>query len=229
MAPALPKRLFVRWSGVVLLSFRGAGASNGTRGVISIGHTGSAYSNALEYVTIASEGNATDFGDLVDDANINATGVSNTTIGLFTGSGQNTGDNGAKIDAITIASTGNATDFGDRSVAVYNVGAVSNSTRGVFAGGSLVNGTLQNVMDYVTFSSAGNATDFGDLTTSRRSVGGGMSNSTRGVFAQRSNSVSNNVMDYITIASTGNATDFGDQIGLHTNGYGDSNGHGGIA
>ena len=207
----------------------GGGVSNGTRGVISIGHTGSAFSNALEYVTIASEGNATDFGDLVDDANTNATGVSNTTIGLFTGSGYNTGDNGAKIDAITIASTGNATDFGDRSIAAYNVGAVSNSTRGVFAGGSLVNGTLQNVMDYVTFSSAGNATDFGDLTTSRRSVGGGMSNSTRGVFAQRSNSVSNNVMDYITIASVGNATDFGDQIGLHTNGYGDSNGHGGIA
>jgi len=129
-------------------------------------------------VTIASEGNATDFGDLVDDANINATGVSNTTIGLFTGSGSNTGDNGAKIDAITIASTGNATDFGDRSIAAYNVGAVSNSTRGV--------------------------------------------------FAQWSDSVSNNVMDYITIASTGNATDFGDQIGLHTNGYGDSNGHGGI-
>ena len=56
-----------------------------------------------------------------------------------------------------------------------------------------------------------------------------MSNSTRGVFAQWSDSVSNNVMDYITIASVGNATDFGDQIGLHTNGYGDSNGHGGIA
>ena len=84
-------------------------------------------------------------------------------------------------------------------------------------------------MDYVTFSSAGNATDFGDLSTARRSLGGGMSNSTRGVFAQWSDSVSNNVMDYITIASVGNATDFGDQIGLHTNGYGDSNGHGGIA
>ena len=207
----------------------GGGVSNGTRGVISIGHTGSAFSNALEYVTIASEGNATDFGDLVDDANTNATGVSNTTIGLFTGSGYNTGDNGAKIDAITIASTGNATDFGDRSIAAYSVGAVSNSTRGVFAGGSLVNGTAQNVMDYVTFSSAGNATDFGDLSTARRSLGGGMSNSTRGVFAQWSDSVSNNVMDYITIASVGNATDFGDQIGLHTNGYGDSNGHGGIA
>ena len=207
----------------------GGGVSNGTRGVISIGHTGSAYSNALEYVTIASEGNATDFGDLVDDANVNATGVSNTTIGLFTGSGSNTGTYGAHIDAITIASTGNATDFGERLDNAYNVGAVSNSTRGVFAGGSQADGTLLNVMDYVTFSSAGNATDFGDLTTSRRSVGGGMSNSTRGVFAQWSDSVSNNVMDYITIASVGNATDFGDQIGLHTNGYGDSNGHGGIA
>ena len=67
------------------------------------------------------------------------------------------------------------------------------------------------------------------LLPARRSLGGGMSNSTRGVFAQWSDSVSNNVMDYITIASVGNATDFGDQIGLHTNGYGDSNGHGGIA
>ena len=56
-----------------------------------------------------------------------------------------------------------------------------------------------------------------------------MSNKTRGVFSQWSISSSANVIDYITIASTGNATDFGDQIGLHRNGYSDSNGHGGIA
>jgi len=71
------------------------------------------------------------------------------------------------IDYITIATTGNATNFGNLTVARNYAGGLSNSTRGVFAGGG-----TRNVMDYITIDTTGNASDFGDLTTNRTYMGG---------------------------------------------------------
>ena len=64
----------------------------------------------MDYITMASEGNATDFGNLSAAACFSA-GTSNKIRGLV-----NIGDTGSvvnTIDYITIATTGNATDFGD--------------------------------------------------------------------------------------------------------------------
>ena len=61
-------------------------------------------------VTIASAGNATDFGDLTV-ARWALAGMSNSTRGAFAG-GAVPGDKD-EIDFITIASTGDAADFGD--------------------------------------------------------------------------------------------------------------------
>ena len=70
--------------------------------------------NVMEYLTIASIGNSTDFGDLSTiRANVGA--VSTSTRGVCGGGRgpafQNT------IEYITIASTGDATDFGDLTAA----------------------------------------------------------------------------------------------------------------
>ena len=72
----------------------------------------------MDYVTIGSAGNATDFGDLSVVRN-HADGASSNTRGLFMG-GYNTSESSTSsrlntIDYITIASTGNASDFGDLS------------------------------------------------------------------------------------------------------------------
>jgi len=90
-----------------------ASLSSSTRGVIGGSYTspGSApYYQNLDYITIASTGNASDFGDATT-AFTAGMGTSGSTKGLFalgfTGSTVNT------IDQITIASTGNASDFGD--------------------------------------------------------------------------------------------------------------------
>ena len=69
-------------------------------------------SNIIQYLTIATTGNAADFGDLTV-ARINMASCGSSTRGLWAG-GQNPSYNNT-IDYSTIATTGNATDFGDMS------------------------------------------------------------------------------------------------------------------
>ena len=134
--------------------------ANDTRGVFAGGWTGSAASNIIEYVTIATTSNTTDFGDLTI-ASKEGGGCSSRTRGIFA-HGENAAESVVNsIDYITIDTTGNATDFGDLTVARGLVGsACSNNTRGVF--GSDADDTL----DYITIASTGNATDYGNLTSS---------------------------------------------------------------
>lgn len=154
--------------------------------------------NEIDYITISSAGNATDFGDLTV-ARYGPGGASNGPRGVFAG-GQ--ASPATIIDYITFATTGNATDFGDllSGNVTYTVGSCSDGIYGVFASGS----SSFNTIEYITIATTGNALDFGDLTVARASASG-TSNGTRGVFGG-----GGNVIDYITIASPGNAVDFGD-------------------
>jgi hypothetical protein len=76
-------------------------------------------------VTIASTGNATDFGDLIS-AFGGCAGCSSATRGLVGGGGPSN-----VIQYVTIASTGNATDFGDLVVSTEVLGACSGSHGGL--------------------------------------------------------------------------------------------------
>ena len=138
-----------------------AGFASTTRGCIAGGMDASSGTlrNQIDYITIGSTGNATDFGDLTV-ARYSPTGCSNATRGLILGGEDSSYSN--VIDYVTIASAGNATDFGDLLAGVTTATACASSTRGVVGGGQ-VTGTTQNVMQYVTIGSTGNATDFGDL------------------------------------------------------------------
>lgn len=115
--------------------FGAGGLSSGTRGVFAGGErpAGSSQSNVMEYVTIASTGNVTDFGDLTD-ARGEADGTSNGTLGIFIGGKNASSTNLKSVDKITIASTGNATDFGDvTSNYVRRHGATSSAHGGLQA------------------------------------------------------------------------------------------------
>ena len=139
-----------------------AGFASTTRGCIAGRYiaTSPYLVNIIDYITIGSTGNATDFGDLLGII-YSPTGCSNATRGLICG-GEDYGGYSNVIQYVTIASTGNATDFGDLLAGVTTATACASSTRGVVGGGQ-VTGTTQNVMQYVTIASTGNATDFGDL------------------------------------------------------------------
>jgi len=67
--------------------------------------------NTLEYVTTATTGNTTDFGDLTV-ARRTVAGTSDGTRAVFGGGSGNSN----VIDYITIGTTGNASDFGDLTV-----------------------------------------------------------------------------------------------------------------
>ena len=104
--------------------------------------------NVIDYATIASTGNATDFGD----SSVTVYGhhaLSSST--RFVGAG---GDEGPQktnvIDYVTIASTGNATDFGDLLAANQDMSSFSSGTRGVWGGGTPAE---SNILQYITIAS----------------------------------------------------------------------------
>jgi len=165
-------------------------------------------SDVMDYVTIATTSNATDFGNMQSTGYAYGT-ASNETRGLFAG-GYRPNNSAVvnTIDLITISTTGNASNFGDLVVARRGYGGLSSPTRGIFMGGAP---STKEEIDYVTIATAGDATDFGNLTDGRDNVYGS-SNSTRGVMGGGRDPNNTNIIDYITIASTGNATDFGDLI-----------------
>ena len=131
------------------------------------GQPGAGRLDRIEFITIATTGDATTFGTLSVDRNAGAS-VSNTTRALFAGGVIETPSvtNSNTIEYITIASTGNAQDFGDLTQARYGQGGCSNSIRGTFSGGTIYGPDTQlNTIEYITIASTGNAQDFGDLTT----------------------------------------------------------------
>ena len=163
----------------------------------------------IDYVTIASTGDAIDFGNL-DASRYGLGSCSNQTRGLFAGGNQPPGSQISNVDYITIASTGNANDFGDLTVARYYLSSLSSSVRGLFLSGRSGTNpyTYYDTIDYVTISSQGHAQDFANLLAAVSS-GQSASNSTRGIYAGNENTPINTIQ-FITIATTGNAQDFGD-------------------
>lgn len=178
--------------------------------------------NIIEFVTIASEGNATDFGDRIQVGRVPAVASNDTRCVMAsakTGSGnQNT------IDKVEFATTGDATNFGDLSSKRTAMCMSCNSTtRGIFSGGyqpSPVSAAI-NTMEFITFASISDTTNFGDLTSAaRNSTGGTASSSTRGLIGLGFVSPARvNTIDFVTIASQGDAVDFGD-LTLVRNNYG---------
>ena len=204
--------------------------SNATRGLIFGGRptdVSTPETNVIEFITIASTGNGTNFGDLLQAARGHG-GVGNATRGLIA-SGYNGSSFINTIEFVTIATTGDSEDFGDLSAAKMNTAAVGSSTRAVFGGGYTSNPHI-NAMEYVEFATKGNVTDFGDLSTGGGDRGA-TSNNTRGIFGgQFSGSSPNrlNNIEYITIASTGNATDYGDLTQARSGAVGLGDAHGGL-
>ena len=89
------------------------GFSSPTRGVFAGGADSPNNSavNIIHFVTLASTGNSTDFGDISAAKRIEGGGTSSHTRGLIAGSNSPAQIN--TIEFVTIATTGNSEDFGD--------------------------------------------------------------------------------------------------------------------
>mgnify|MGYP003326228372 CR=1 FL=1 len=86
----------------------GAGG-NSTRGIFAGGYTPTIL-DTIDFITIASEGNATDFGNLVATTRAKQNAASSTRCVI---AGGTTPTNVNTIEFVTISTTSNTTDFGD--------------------------------------------------------------------------------------------------------------------
>ena len=197
----------------------GSNTGTGTRGVFGM-RAEPSITDSIDFITIATEGNAQDFGNSTDSRYTYSTCASSTR-GFMGGGFSGLVDT---IDFVTFASTGNAIDFGNltQSRWVMCQGA-ADSTRGMFVGG-LDPGpsTTFNIIDFITMAQTGNAVDFGDISSTRR-MGSGCQSSTRAIFAGGYTPSNTNVIDFVTTSTTGDAADFGDLNYEQKNGSAASN------
>ena len=154
----------------------GMSCNSTTRGIWVGGSDDSSGTTHMDFITISTLGDSTDFGNCTQSnggpkGNCNATrGV---WAGFFTPSVVNT------IEFVTIATTGNTQDFGDLTVSrAFCQSSGCSPTRGVWAGGATP--TRVNTIDFVELMTLGNAVDFGD-TIAATNEGGGMSNAHGGL------------------------------------------------
>ena len=112
------------------MNMDGGGCSNGTRGLFAGGVNLPSVTgyNLIDFITIASTGNSTDFGDLT----VGGQGVganSNSIRGVF--GGRTNPSKQQVIDFVKIATTGNAKDFGDMLDVFANCAGTSDSNGGL--------------------------------------------------------------------------------------------------
>jgi len=178
---------------------------------VNMGGSVPSATNVIEFVTVSSTGNASDFGD-VSASNVAKAPYSggDKTRGVFGGGGSPTNTNA--LHYITIQSAGNSVDYGDlvSEPGQYKMGNVASTTRGLIMGNYAPGGdshSNHNTIEFITIATLGNGQDFGDLTTTS-SNHASSSNSTRAVRMGKWPTL--DVIDFVTIATLGNAIDFGD-------------------
>ena len=192
-----------------------AGSNDSTRGLIAGGNTpgdGGAR-KTIDSVTMASTGNSSAFGELVQERFDFMGGMGNGVRAVFAGGYKQTTPAAtfySTIDTVNVQSGGSATEFGDLSATRGRTTNTSNSIRGLNMGGGPAPTGRTNIIEFITISTEGNAQDFGDLADPVLSHAS-CASSTRAVQVGGSiPSGGTNTMQYVTIATTGNATDFGD-------------------
>ena len=192
----------------------------GARGLFMGGYQAG---NVTQYITIASTGNASNFGSLGFSpyTRYNAAGGSGGGRAIYAG-GQDAGGPYAAHDSsvyYTIANTGSASTYGDLPEGRYSATGISNGTTLLIGGGGTpAEGSYQTSLRYYTIATTADAQNWGTLCCSQsggRDSAAGTSDATRGIFAGGSgpdgqSGPFTNRIQYLSMESTGNASDFGD-------------------
>jgi len=210
---------------LTITSHYGTGLSNGTRGIILAmenSNWGSNNSNRIDFIAIASTGNAQDFGDLYTGTR-ETDGCESKTRGIVFGG---TPSSINVIQFITMSTQGDSADFGDTTSNSQRGSAGSNAVRGLLTLGTTP--TTVNTVNFITIATLGNALDFGDLTQVRGNATG-TSSPTRFVEAGGATPSLVDTIDYAQIMTKGDFNDFGELVGTDRSQLaGLSNGHGGL-
>jgi hypothetical protein len=203
------------------------GMSSSTRGIFCGGVPAP---TTVDYIQIATLGNAVSFGTAIFGVSYGLGNMSNGVRGLAGGGQVNGTPRETGLISFIFSSLGNGTNFGDMATGRSSSCGCSNSTRGLILGGT-INGSskpdVQSSMEFITIASEGSGTIFGDLTDARSSINA-CASQTRGVAAGGGNDPITNIIDFVNIVNLGNAQDFGDlSVGrVHAVALSDS--HGGL-
>ena len=110
-------------------SFFGNAGNSSTRAIICSGDDGSGNDNELSYITLASKGDAIDFGDSIDNtAGSGGAGTSNQTRGVYRPA---SGNADTALETVIIATLGNSTAFGDLNTGRRVYGSLSDAHGGI--------------------------------------------------------------------------------------------------
>lgn len=175
-------------------TYGSAGFSDGTRGV----RAGGASTNVIDYITIATTGNATDFGDHANSSDVYMQAIGDGTYGVYV--------QDQAYHYVTVQTTGNASSFGSTSGSVNmgGFGGAGDGTYGIFtaeAGSS-------SIINILTIATTGSATNHGNLLNNNN-FSALMSDDTYAVSTHGAATL-DNTMNYITITTGGTAADYGD-------------------
>ena len=163
--------------------------------------------NTMQFITIATAGNSTDFGDLTV-ARRDPGGLGSSVRGVFPVGGYPSEK--TVIDYVTFSSGGGANDFGDARIAAFQASGASNNVRGIFAGGVQPSPLAgQNNIDFITIASTGDSSEFGNLSSPRWAAAG-VNSPTRAIFAGGATPSYIKAIEFVTIATLGDSQDFGE-------------------
>ena len=227
--PAKPGALFYNFDFKTIEFFDGNGwkqvdnTTTSGRGVFGGGQS-PATQQVIDFVNIASTGNALNFGELTS-AKHSVGAVSSAIRGIYAGEGPGAGVT-TDMDYITIASQSNAIDFGDLTAARRNTMGMSSSTRGIFCGGV----PAPTTVDYIQIATLGNAVSFGTAIFGVSYGLGNMSNGVRGLAGggQVNGTPRETGLISFIFSSLGNGTNFGDMTVGRSSSCGCSNSTRGI-
>ena len=187
-----------------------------TRGIIAGGKPSGSTIDVIDYVTLASEGDGIDFGNLTQVMVHNAA-CSSSTRGVTLGDYSQ--DN--VMNYVQISTVGNALDFGDLTVGRHTNTAAASPIHGFCIGGNTSDGNVGSI-DRITISTTGSAIKFGDLSEIRGSTPGGASNSVTAIIygGRTKNSTPINTIEKMNMSTQGSSVSFGElnQLGNQING-----------
>jgi len=136
-----------------------------TRQVVGGGGTAgsnTAATNVMDYITIATTGNSTNFGSFVMGVRRQLAGVSDNVRGLFVGGRNANSNNLNTMEYITIATTGNAINAAQLTAAAAQTCGCSDGVTGVIASASANAGT-SNGTQKINIATSGASTVFATL------------------------------------------------------------------
>ena len=173
--------------------------------------------NTLDFVEIATLGNAVDFGDKTVTRTSRQMGSSGTRGIMGTGNAPATPTVRNVIDYITFQSGGGSSDFGDLTVTPIKAAGFGNGVRGVFAGGyaSPSDFTITTIQ-YVNIATTGNSiVATGELNAplgakSDSSVADRTRGCVAGLDIDTGTPSLTNTIVFVTTSTLGDSQDFGD-------------------